>query len=92
MMPTIDAFMAFYDATCDAAYRLACCLTGGDQRAAEDAVTRAYVRAYGSGLHPRHHGHALILGLVRDELPHAVAQLRAQRRPQLSPLPQLEAS
>lgn len=80
MRATIDDFMAFYDATCDAAYRLACCFTRGDAAAAEDAVARAYVRAYRSGLHPRHHGHTLILGLVRDELPHAVATFRASGR------------
>lgn len=83
MRPPLDAFMAFYDATCDAAYRLACCLTGGDATAAEDAVARAYVRAYRSGLHPRHRDHVLILGLVRDELPDAVAAFRTPRRSDL---------
>ena len=78
----VDAFMAFYDATCDAAYRLACCLTG-DPASAEDAVIRAYVRAYDCVLVPQRQGPALILALVRDELADAAAALRRQRQPQL---------
>lgn len=78
----VDAFMAYYDKTCDAAYRLACCLTG-DATAAEEAVIRAYVRAYDCVLVPERQGPALILALVRDELADAVAHLRAAQRPQL---------
>lgn len=81
MTPTLDTFMGFYDATCNAAYRLALCITG-DATTAEDAVTRAYVRAYRSGLDPRRHGHSLILGLVRDELTQALSELRRARLPQ----------
>ena len=71
----VDGFMAFYDATCDAAYRLACCLTG-DPSLAGDVVIRAYVRAYGSVPARQRERLALILGLIREELAEADAELR----------------
>lgn len=42
----VDAFMVFYDATCDDAYRLARCFLG-DMHAAAAVLVRTYVAACG---------------------------------------------
>lgn len=81
MTDELRVFMDFYDATCDDAYRLACCYTGDPARAA-DAVVRTYVRAYRSGRDPWQGGRAWLLVMLRQELEEFSAALRVPRHPQ----------
>ncbi|MGN6162412.1 MAG: hypothetical protein ACTHOG_12025 [Marmoricola sp.] len=67
MRKDIDTFMAFYDATCDGAYRLALCYTD-DAAVAGDALVNAYVRSYLSVPPAGRSDHVHLLALLREEL------------------------
>lgn len=66
----VDAFMVFYDATCDDAYRLARCHLG-DADAAAGALVLTYVRAYRTAHTFEHAGRsprAWLLSILQREV------------------------